>query len=277
MWKHEIIKDLSAISLPGLPVATFDVVESCIRGLSSSHEIYAGETDNFDEVGAKRANDTFCYSKIHAPFQKTLITFSHAANGYRGGLYIDASEAGFALLVGLIFEGRWTIEPFAMALLEDELGQARVVPLCDTSYLSSETNAFMQRCFIQKVTLATSVLDVINCKNVSLSPVDQIKSNASSKKTPRAKRRAKEGKSALFRYYVLMLDLNKGRALAGKTGAGLGSVPVHLCRGHFKEYTAEKPLFGRVTGRFWWQPRARGKPENGVVMKDYAIKQPSLL
>lgn len=32
---------------------------------------------------------------------------------------------------------------------------------------------------------------------------------------------------------------------------------LHRCRGHFKTYRADAPLFGRLTGQFWWQAQER--------------------
>jgi len=46
---------------------------------------------------------------------------------------------------------------------------------------------------------------------------------------------------------------------------------IHLCRGHFKEYTKEKPLFGKYTGTYWWQPTMRGNKKKGVIHKDYEV------
>ncbi len=33
---------------------------------------------------------------------------------------------------------------------------------------------------------------------------------------------------------------------------------IHLVRGHFKEYTPDKPLFGKIAGLFWWEPHLAG-------------------
>jgi len=46
----------------------------------------------------------------------------------------------------------------------------------------------------------------------------------------------------------------------------------HICRGHFKTFTDEAPLFGRVTGTFWWSPTARGRKSRGEVHKDYQVE-----
>jgi len=46
---------------------------------------------------------------------------------------------------------------------------------------------------------------------------------------------------------------------------------LHLCRGHFRTYTDESKLFGRLTGTFWIPQHTRGSAENGTVDKDYRI------
>lgn len=49
---------------------------------------------------------------------------------------------------------------------------------------------------------------------------------------------------------------------------------LHICRGHFKTFTSDKPLFGKVTGTYWWQPHVRGSIDEGVALKDYNVKAP---
>ena len=51
-----------------------------------------------------------------------------------------------------------------------------------------------------------------------------------------------------------------------------GITRLHLCRGHFKTYTEENPLFGRIVGRIWWQPHIRGNKDQGLILKDYHVK-----
>ena len=46
-------------------------------------------------------------------------------------------------------------------------------------------------------------------------------------------------------------------------------MPLHICKGHFKIYTEESPLFGRYVGRWWWTSQVRGDPEKGILIKDY--------
>ena len=51
-------------------------------------------------------------------------------------------------------------------------------------------------------------------------------------------------------------------------------VALHICRGHFKDYR-ERGLFGKRHGIYWWGQALRGHAEQGVVLKDYAVKGPA--
>lgn len=107
-------------------------------------------------------------------------------------------------------------------------------------------------------------LFLINCKNIQAKPINPpIKLN---------KKRTKNSLTELFKYHILEIkpknDTSKGQKTSNyfKT-----SNRIHFCRGHFKEYTKENPLFGKLTGLYWWQPHVRGNKRKGIVMKDYKI------
>ncbi len=46
---------------------------------------------------------------------------------------------------------------------------------------------------------------------------------------------------------------------------------LHLCRGHFKTYSAGKPLFGKYVGRVWCPHHARGLASEGLIAKEYTV------
>jgi hypothetical protein len=46
---------------------------------------------------------------------------------------------------------------------------------------------------------------------------------------------------------------------------------LHLVRGHFKNY-AERGLFGRNKGWWWWGPHTAGRADFGTVLKSYAVE-----
>jgi len=50
---------------------------------------------------------------------------------------------------------------------------------------------------------------------------------------------------------------------------------LHICRGHFKTYTADKPLFGRVTGTIFVPMHARGSSREGIVIQNYKVQAPT--
>ena len=107
------------------------------------------------------------------------------------------------------------------------------------------------------------VLQLLNCKNITTRNTYPSKSLN--------KKRKKAGKQELFTYKTLVLKPT-GKKQETQAAQGLWDNRVHLCRGHFKTYTEDKPLFGRVTGRFWWQPSIRGNAKKGMVVKDYEVK-----
>ncbi len=71
------------------------------------------------------------------------------------------------------------------------------------------------------------------------------------------------------------LELKQRKSFGASEKLGLWTNRVHLCRGHFAEYTDEAPLFGKYVGRFWIPPHARGDRVRGIVNKDYAIESQS--
>lgn len=104
---------------------------------------------------------------------------------------------------------------------------------------------------------------LLSCKNIST-----VKNNP-----PEAlnRKRQKRGKQELFEYHTLVVvPFGKKQASEPKH---LWDNRIHLCRGHFKTYKKENPLFGKFVGRFFWNPQVRGKNKKGVVMKDYALKE----
>lgn len=46
---------------------------------------------------------------------------------------------------------------------------------------------------------------------------------------------------------------------------------LHLCRGHIREYSEDKKLFGKISGRFWISPHTRGNKKSGEIIKDYKV------
>ena len=114
------------------------------------------------------------------------------------------------------------------------------------------------------LTAIENTILLLNCKNIQTEKI----------KAPEAlnKKRRKNGKQEIFDYHVLNVVVpGKKRGYSPETEP-LSHNRVHLCRGHFKEYTSEHPLFGHHTGLYWWQPHVRGQNKSGIVVKDYNVK-----
>ncbi|MFD9950230.1 hypothetical protein ACFWYW_56070 [Nonomuraea sp. NPDC059023] len=76
----------------------------------------------------------------------------------------------------------------------------------------------------------------------------------------------------LTRYSVLDIQpVTQALEREGKASAeGLGTA-LHLCRGHFKTYRPEAPLFGKLSGQYWWKEHPRGNAEHGEVHASYRV------
>jgi len=113
-------------------------------------------------------------------------------------------------------------------------------------------------------------LTLLNARNVKLSSI------APSAKLN--KKRAKKGKPPLREYKRLLIyPFHKKKDEGYVIGDSQLQQRMHLTRGHFKYYTPERPLFGKLTGIYWWKPHVRGNEEKGIVNKEYGVKMPSQL
>jgi hypothetical protein len=167
----------------------------------------------------------------------------------------------------LIPKDRWVVFPVWWQLTySQDYDQFFGVP-CWISSLEkeygSETLLSVARELDRNVTAVAMLLDFLNCKNIST--IDNPPPEKLNKK------RIKNGKQPLFTYKTLVIKPT-GKKQSQHEAQGLWENRVHLCRGHFKEYTEDNPLFGKFTGRYWWQPSVRGNKAKGVVMKDYKVE-----
>lgn len=112
---------------------------------------------------------------------------------------------------------------------------------------------------------ALLTISLLHCKNVDVRLVDPPE-----KLSRRAQRQ--HGRP-LVRYYVLdIIPMRRVLDSEGEaTRKGLRHA-LHICRGHFKTYTEESPLFGKHTGTYWWDAQVRGKADEGVIEKDYRVR-----
>lgn len=108
-------------------------------------------------------------------------------------------------------------------------------------------------------------VSLMHCKNVDVRVVDP--PERLSRKYARKHRRP------LVRYHVLAIEpMRRVLSYEGDVHEKGLRHAMHICRGHFKTYTEDAPLFGRHTGTYWWESQARGRVEHGTVEKDYRLR-----
>lgn len=106
----------------------------------------------------------------------------------------------------------------------------------------------------------------LHCKNV------EIFQEIPSERLQKA--RNKRGKAPLVYYHILNIKpMRQVLHTEGQQASGGLSRALHICRGHFKDYT-DKGLFGRNRGLYWWDSQVRGNAKQGVALKDYKVSPP---
>ena len=107
-------------------------------------------------------------------------------------------------------------------------------------------------------------LMLLNCKNITTEEIIQTGKIKKNKKDKIPK--------PVISYHILKLELGKNTNGGNcEKGHNPSDTRLHLCRGHFKTFTKDNPLFGHITGRYWWQPQVRGKKEKGIIHKEYNV------
>jgi hypothetical protein len=123
-----------------------------------------------------------------------------------------------------------------------------------------------------KDALALFFQGLLSCKNVDR--VEVVPPEALSRKHAR-----RHGGLPYVRYHTLRVrvpgtkryvDMDEVRRVT-ENPVPLG---LHLVRGHFKTYTPEHGLFGKIAGTFYWPPELRGSLAAGAVGKHY-VEQPA--
>ena len=111
--------------------------------------------------------------------------------------------------------------------------------------------------------VALYALSLMNCRNVS------VVQDAPTEKRRRAFRKRHGVPMTTFSRIVLPNQSNAG---SGGAGGGGEETRHHMVRGHFKTYTAEKPLMGQHVGTYWWSWQVRGDKSKGNVEQTYEVK-----
>jgi hypothetical protein len=118
--------------------------------------------------------------------------------------------------------------------------------------------------FLHPILLALSFMNAPNIRTLEHTPPPELQ-NA----------RRRRGKFPLHTYKTIVIDAIKRMIAECSRSSGTDlRTALHQCRGHFKNFD-DKPLFGRVKGKFWWAPQVRGTRSQGVSKHDYKVEAPA--
>lgn len=150
----------------------------------------------------------------------------------------------------------WTMHPvvFNISVLEHKCKTT----MCVLHYDKTERDKIGKNA-MHDLSFLNCALMLINCKNINL--VGQ----------PSRKNKKRNSPIKKVDFYELELDLNKTSTQYESCHSNSGITKrIHVCRGHFRTYK-NKPLLGKIYGRFWIPAHVRGKNDNGAIVKDYNV------
>lgn len=293
MYAHQVIEELKDDRL--FPK---EYVKSVISGITNAQKFHLGLSDDIHEV-IKSVPKLFSGEKfLKMPYDECWFDYDQNPESIIDGVATTKE----AILIRKIFEDRFKDHLFAGTVVSyfPDYKKWRLSPILyvisinknfDPSDLTALNEWGIPRKMMSgsgnlmpigvvdgppemlrqeelgarvNLTVAHKALMLLNCKNVVAQTIEpDAKFN---------KARRKRGKQELFSYKTLHLVLPQDKASSNGGDETMGEHNrIHLCRGHFKEYTEESPLFGKYTGLYWWQPHIRGQNKDGIVLKTYDI------
>ncbi|MFT4300677.1 MAG: hypothetical protein QM579_02900 [Desulfovibrio sp.] len=268
MWKHKLQEALAEHD--NLPPIILEAREKLNEAIS----FYLGSATDISHLAkplVMAKTSALCPSDLRMPYDTCLfeLDYNGETSNQRSLTLIYRKEGGVDSYIILPFlfnsssEEKWQYSALYGEFCFDS---AEITGrYCDTDEeehdISKYASFFITGCSVSHITLL-----LLSCKNVSTSTVPA--------PARLNKKRTLRNKFPISEYKILEVHPQASRRAADNKhhGPAKGMVRVHLCRGHFKEYTADKPLMGKATGRYWWQPTVRGEKKRGVLNKDYAIR-----
>lgn len=109
----------------------------------------------------------------------------------------------------------------------------------------------------------------MSCKNVA---TVEYRGDGTAAPAGKAARKAGVQESPVKKFYTLEIEpLRRVLNAEGRAADHGIRRAMHICRGHFADYTPDKPLFGSTVGRVWRPQHVRGSAAAGTVTKDYRV------
>ena len=219
--------------------------------------------------------DSGAFGKIRPPFADVWLEVVTPARAYIQKQWTSAPKVRYAFIFAQEDRDVWQIYFLASRLKHGPVvaypAIARMV--IDENDSIAETLAYDPKAISnslvqglsENLSIAYLALGWMNCRNVEL--VDVLPSAAQRRK------RQRKGNLLGMEYKKIILDGRSRRSLTSNQEAEKRHQRLHVVRGHFKTYTAEKPLMGKLVGQYWWHQQTRGDADLGVIHHEYEVKQ----
>ena len=282
MYAHQIISDLKKEPFGYKYSINEENINHLVDEFKNAQYFHFNDGEGlrkiFQDTYEKNNRMMFLDSEIkHLPYKSCCFTWGKDVGLDRKGpsaiLLKEITppkfhKVQFVIMCAFSHESRWYLNPFGFRvyvnhspfhngknLIPYKLIEKEMDPL-DVKFLLEEAQ--------YQLSNGHSFLELLSCKNITT------EKTLPSKKLNQS--RKKKGKTELYTYHTLKLILPKTRKVyPASDQEAQYHHRIHLCRGHFKRYTSEKPLLGKHTGLYWWQPTVRGKDHKGIVVKDYSL------
>lgn len=274
MWKHEIIMHAQKNAVE----MTKNII---IKDVREAIVFHIGDIENLSSLQNNIGLENRCH---RLPYKKCLFEFKVDKNIRVVVLAYDKPELNQAWFRTYIcFEDSkigWINDDLYLIGYDYTAEEIQIMEMTGQKYkFSSVKDVFPE---IKNISLgqyegfsfeayAIIVLDcffrLLECKNTIIKKVvPPAKLNKS---------RLKHKKEPLYEYNIVEISATTTKIrYAGEVDWDYRSpenVAFHMCRGHFKTYTKDAPLFGKYVGTFWWQPQARGTIDEGIIEKEYFV------
>jgi hypothetical protein len=273
MFAHQVIESLKLIDVARLPMRDF-----IITSISNAQQFHMGNIEDLQKFSNHLAGHILfkddMAENVRLPYKLTWFDYTSMSKNKPSKIGILAEENKKDEIVAIFFGfssklNFWVALPYRIKI-SIGTGCSELKNLySDITKEEVESHFQLEKGFWLGG-LNISLL-FLSCKNIGVNKI-----------LPPEKlnfKRKNQGKTPLFSYHVLYLRQTSPKEKS--IPQNLWKNRIHLCRGHFKLYTIEHPLFGKFTGRYWWQAQARGNRKMGIILKDYEIcptlVQPSIV
>lgn len=219
--------------------------------------------------------DSGAFGKIMPPFADMWLEVMTPTRAYIHGQWVTAHKVRYAFIFCQESEGTWQVYFLASrvkhgpviafpAIARISLDENNAVEL-GVMYDQHAIPENLAVSLSENLSIAYLALGWMNCRNVEL--VDQRPS------LPQRLKRERKGDFPGLEYKKIILDGRSRRSLTSNQEAEKRHQRLHVVRGHFKTYTADKPLMGKLVGQYWWHQQTRGDADLGVIHHEYEVKQ----